>query len=311
MAAAQATPDAETEALLEARLGGTRHSFVEAFGQPSTENSVNGSTYAVDGFGMVLVQYRLSGKDEMAREDRSTVITLRSERPEGMAATDPDPADWSIDQALQAVERFLPGDVELEATATPVSEPAEHATLERSCQSGALAEVFGDLSAGGGCQIAFLMPTPLTVSYITLLLGSDDLASSTDDPCAELPDWGRQSGARMESALSILDEISGIDETATDAPDQLRTDSAQFGQLASDQEAGPVPARGARANEQLVLSFNGFATAVDHAADGLEQQNNDLLGQALDELDSARSLFDAANALVLSALQRCDLIEKG
>jgi hypothetical protein len=115
----------------------------------------------------------------------------------------------------------------------------------------------------------------------------------------------------MESALEMLGEISGIDETAADASDQLRSYGTQFNSLAGAQEAGPIPARGAKAKEQITRSFKGFATAVDHAADGLEQQNDDLLNQALTELESARSLFDAANALVLSALQRCDLIEEG
>jgi hypothetical protein len=285
----------------DARLGGTRSSFREAFGAPLVENSVNGSRYEVDGFGMVLVQYRLSGKDEMSGDDRATVITLRSPRTEQLAATEPDPADWTVDQALQAVTRFLPSDAHLTESATPEAEASE---LERRCASDALAELFGE---NGGCQAAFVMPTPLTVSYITLLLGGDDIAGG-GNPCDGMAEWGQQSGARMESALALLGEIAGIDDAAANAPDQLRAKSGSFAELATAQESGSVPARGARANEQLALAFNGFATAVSNAAAGLEQKNDELLTQALAELDSARALFDAANALVLSALQRCDLI---
>jgi hypothetical protein len=238
----------------------------------------------------------------MSGDDRATVITLRSPRAENLAATERDPADWTVDQAVQAVTRFLPADAQLTATATPEAEAAE---LERRCASEALAALFGE---DGDCQAAFVMPTPLTVSYITLLLGGDETAAGAGNPCDGLPEWGQQSGARMESALALLGEIAGIDDSAADAPEQLRAKSGSFAELAAAQEGGSVPVRGARANEQLTLAFNGFATAVSNAAAGLEQDNDELLTQALAELDSARALFDAANALVLSALQRCDLI---
>jgi hypothetical protein len=294
------------EGIVAARLGGTRESFVEAFGEPIVENIVNGSRYDVPGFGLVLTQYlQLHGR-EISPDDRANVVTLRSPRPEESDATSPDGNDWTLDQAFQVVLRFLPSDVALEGTSTPEATDEDRQGIERSCRSDALAAAFPNEPGGGTCQIAFLMPTAVSVSYITLILGDDDPDSATNS-CDGMRAWGEATGARMQSALSTLAGIGQIDENDPTAPEQLQTLATQFTNLSTAQAAEP-PRAARRANEQLIAAFDGFAAAVSAAATGLENDDQNALAQAIADLESAQALFDAANALVLSVLQRCDLI---
>src|SRR5262249_41634654 len=153
------------DAATAARLGGTRASFAAAFGPPVVANEVNGSRYDVPGFGLVLVQFRQKTKGKLAPDERATVVTLRSPRPDETPATTPDDHDWTIDQAFRVVRRFLPTDVVLGAPATPEAIAAARSGIERSCHSDALAAVFPREPGNGSCQIALLMPTAVTVSY--------------------------------------------------------------------------------------------------------------------------------------------------
>jgi hypothetical protein len=298
-----------TNETLAARLGGTRASFVAAFGDPIGDNEASGSRYDVPGFGLVLVQYLQQENAVLAPEDRATVVTLRSPRPDATAATTPDDADWSIDQAFQAVTRFLPADVALAGPATPEATAADGQGLERSCHSDALAAVFPNEPAPGACQIAFLMPTSVTVSYVTLVLGDDGADGGTADRCAGMRAWGQETGARMQSALETLAEIAAIADDDPSAAAQLRTAAARFADLAAAQAAAPPPRAATRASEQLVAAFDGFAVATEAAAAGVEANDRDAVGRAVADLEAAQALFDAANALVLSVLQRCDLAD--
>lgn len=301
--AASAAVDEEQ---LAARLGGTRESFVEAFGDPVVENIVNGSRYDVPGFGLVLAQYLQLHGQEISPDDRANVVTLRSPRPEESDATAPDGNDWTLDQAFQVVLRFLPADVALEGAATPEAADENRQGIERSCRSEALAAAFPNEPGAGTCQIAFLMPTAVSVSYITLILGDDDPGGATNS-CDGMRAWGEATGARMQSALATLADIGQIDENDPAAPEQLRTLATRFTDLATAQAEEP-PRAARRANEQLLAAFDGFAAAISAAATGLENDDQNALAQAIADLESAQALFDAANALVLSVLQRCDLI---
>src|SRR5262245_57750767 len=179
------TAAAPNDEITDARLGGTRASFAAAFGPPVVENEVNGSRYDVPGFGLVLAQFRQKRKGKLAPDERATVVTLRSPRPEETPATTPDRRDWTIDQAFQVVVRFLPTDVALEGPATPEATDAARQGVARSCHSDALAAVFPGEPGNGACQIAFLMPTPVTVSYVTLILGDDADSEATVNSCAD------------------------------------------------------------------------------------------------------------------------------
>jgi hypothetical protein len=303
-----AAAPATTDEITAARLGGTRASFAQAFGKPVVENEVNGSIYDVPGFGLVLAQFRHLSKTTFDPGDRAAVVTFRSPRPEELAATTPDGHDWTIDQAFQVVVRFLPTDVALDGPATPEATDPARQGIERSCYSDTLAAIFPREPGKGACQIAFLMPTSVTVSYVTLILGDDNsdpaaLASS----CADMQSWGQATGARMESALSTLADVAQIDENDPNAVAQLRDLSSRFTELSAAQSAAAIPRAARKANAQLVAAFDGFAGAIGAAATGLEKDDRDALAQAVADLDAARVLFDAATARVLSVLQRCGL----
>lgn len=297
------------DAATAGRLGGTRASFAAAFGPPVVENTVNGAIYDVPGFGLVLAQFQQQEKGKVAPDERATVVTLRSPRPEGTPATTPDNHDWTIDQAFQVAARFLPTDVILEgpATATPAPVDAARQGIERSCASDALAAAFPNEPGQGACQIAFLMPTPVTVSYVTLVLGDDDDPAAGANSCDDVQTWGEATGGRMESALATLADVATIDEHDPNAVAQLRDLATRFTALSTAQSAAAVPRAARQANAQLVAAFDGFAGAIAAAATGLETGDQDTLAKAVADLDAARVLFDAANALVLSVLQRCGL----
>jgi len=302
------TAAAPDEELLAARLGGTRASFAEAFGAPVVENTVNGSRYDVPGLGLVLAQFRQEEKGKMQPDERATVVTLRSPRPEAAAATTPDAHDWTLDQAFQEVLRFLPEDVALEGPATAEATDTARQGSVRSCRSDALAAAFPDEPGAGPCQIAFLMPTAATVSYVALLLGDEDRdAGALANSCDDMRSWGEATGARMESALTTLADIAQVDENDPNASTQLKALSARFTELSAAQAAAATPRAARKASQQLVAAFDGFAAAIDAAATGLETDDQTVLAQAIADLDAARVLFDAANALVLSVLQRCGL----
>jgi hypothetical protein len=298
---------AAADAATAARLGGTRASFAAAFGPPVVENEVNGSRYDVPGFGLVLIQFRQKTKGKLAPDERATVVTLRSPRPDQTPATTPDGHDWSIDQAFQVLVRFLPTDVALQGPATPAATAAARQGIARSCHSDALAAVFPREPGQGACEIAFLMPTPVTVSYATLILGADADSEAIANPCADMQGWGEATGARMEAALATLGDVAKIDENDSQAVAQLRNLAARFTDLATTQSTAAVPPAARQANAQLVAAFDGFAGAITGAATGLETGDRDALNRAIADLDAARVHFDAANALVLSVLQRCGL----
>src|SRR5262249_51707890 len=125
--------------------------------------------------------------------------------------------------------------------------------------------------------------------------------------CADMRSWGEATGARMESALATLADVAKIDANDPNAVAQLRDLSARFTGLSTAQSTAAVPRAARGANAQLVAAFDGFAGAIAGAATGLETGDQNALAQAVADLDAARALFDAANALVLSVLQRCGL----
>ncbi|MEA2584369.1 MAG: hypothetical protein QOF33_2454, partial [Thermomicrobiales bacterium] len=78
-------------------------------------------------------------------------------------------------------------------------------------------------------------------------------------------------------------------------------------ELSTAQSEAPTPRAARQASEQLVAAFDGFASAIETAATGIETGDQTVLTTAVDDLDAARAHFDAASALVLSVLQRCGL----
>ena len=146
---ATATPAAEGAEALEGRLGGSRDSFEDRFGEPADEVVL--ITYDLEGCGDVYVSFE---------EDILTDVNVYSP---GIADGE---AEWTIDEALQIAERVLPRDVEMEDPYRNVSF-AEH----RECLSEALADEVPE------SVYAFVdnNPTPGQCSVVLHLDDNDDV----------------------------------------------------------------------------------------------------------------------------------------
>ena len=137
--AATATPAAKGGEALEGRLGGSRESFEDRFGEPADEVIL--IVYELDGCGDVYVGFA---------EDVLTDVSIYSP---GIVDGK---AEWTIDEALRIAERVLPRDAETEDPFRNESF-AEH----RACFSEALADevpeaVYADLDddpTPGQCSV--------------------------------------------------------------------------------------------------------------------------------------------------------------
>lgn len=278
-------------AALDGRLGGTRQSFEARYGMPIGMGP-SGIQYRVAGYGLVALQTELTG----GAAARVLIIILRSPRPATVPATTSNPADWSLAKARELALRFLPADVTLGAERqTDANDRAA------SCTSAALGVVFGP--AGNACQIGFVMPTPRTVSFVTLTLGTGGAATAVANvlPCAGLAPWAQATGKRLQTAARLLTAVGKLNETDPTAPANLRQMSDQFATLATDQGSGAIPAAANATNGQLVAAFGRYRDALALSATGLEQHDR----QAEER---AAAMIADANAAVADASERLQAV---
>jgi hypothetical protein len=307
-ASGAATPTAE--AVLAGRLGGTLASFEARYGMPRAGTPEDGADFAVAGYGSVFVQFKFA--PDPTRPNRvlpkatpdspAMVITLRAPRPETAPSTAPDPADWSLVEARTRAARFLPRDAELG------DEVAGDGAASLPCRSEALARVFG-AAAAGGCRVGFVLPTPQTVSYVTLALapGGDAVDTGPTNPCAGAVAWSQDAGARMAAAQDVLDRVAAVADDDPDAPATLRRLGEEFAQLAAEQRAAAVPPALAAANDRLVAAFAGYASAVAAAAEGVAAGDAARVDAAVQAIADANAAVGQATAAIRRALAGCGL----
>ena len=288
-----------------ARLGGTRTTFEAVYGAPVLDDVGSGSSYDVAGYGLVLVSFLASANAPLP-DDVAVVIVLRSPRPDDAPATEPNERDWSLDEARDASERFLPRDAELEDT--PQAADHDRERVVSACRSQALAILYPNEEELGACRVTFLTPTASTVSFVTLALGGSASADVEPDPCAGMTDWAPQTGRRMAAAATTLDEIAGLDGGDPAAPERLREAAAYFTAMAQEQSERGAPVAAAEANAVLIEAFTAYASAIELAATGLAASDDATLAEAADLITEANALFQDADRLVLSALSACDLV---
>jgi hypothetical protein len=303
-AAATPTTDPDLDAVA-ARLGGTRTTFEAAYGAPVLNDVGSGSSYDVPGYGQVLVSF-LAPANAPLPDDVAVVIVLRSPRPEDAPATEPDERDWSLDEAREASERFLPRDAEL--ADAPEAVDQERGRLVSTCRSQALAVLYPKEEEPGACRVTFLTPTAATASFVTLALGGSSSWDVAPDPCAGMSDWAPETGRRMATATATLEGIGRLDPADPDAPTQLRAAASTFTTMAQEQESSDAPMAAAETNALLVEALTAYATAIDLAATGLASGDDSVLAEAADLIAEANTLFQDADRLLLSALSACDLM---
>jgi len=289
---------------LAGRLGGTLRSFEERYGpsQPSTGDI--GQRYDVAGFGLVAINFDASGTYDP--ENPARLITLMATRTPESAATEPDPGDWSLDQARQQALNFLPRDVVLE-TARLVGDHA----LMSACRSAALAAAFGTAATEtAACRVDFVTPTATTVSYIVLSLADAapaDPAATPVDPCAGLSAWARATGQRLAEAETVLDDISALATDDPNATEILTTAADRFTTLAAAQREESVPSVAATANYHLIGALTSYADALADAASALRSGDAPGVATAVDQLTAAAGGIRRGNAAMTTAFTDCGL----
>jgi hypothetical protein len=294
---------------LAGRLGGTLASFEARYGAPISGSPEQGADFAVPGYGAVFVQFKLA--PDPARPNRSAwkttpespamVIALRSPRPAARPATVADPADWVLADAREQVRRFLPADAELGGVAV------EGTSGTATCQSAALGRAYE--GSPETCRIGFVLPTPDTVSFATLALApaADGTGAGPGNPCAGLPVWARDAGARMAEAQGLLDRLAAVGEDDPAAPASLEEIGEAFARLAAEQRGTEAPPVAARAGDLLVDAFSGYAAAATAAADGVARGDATRVDEAVRLIGEADEAVARATALLRRALVGCGL----
>lgn len=190
--AQQVSKGQEPRTALAGRLGGTREEFLAAYGQPMLY------------FGPDLVGFGAEDEERiivMFIRDRAVQIVLLPDRPEEKPSSEPDPADWTLDTASAAAQRFLPLDAENEEiTSAQVGDSLVVIGCSAALEGSAAG---GESNPDATYHVRYTMPTDETVSAVTIVLGNPDAAagagSSFSRTMADSDDRTSVSGSRAVS----------------------------------------------------------------------------------------------------------------
>ena len=285
---------------LDGRLGGSRASFERIYGS-STQSGIDRG-FVIDGYGLVQVQF--GGK---AEDGPAIVITLRSPRPDDLAATKRSKADWSFDEADESIAPFLPQDVVL---GDPEQIGGQSAT--RACQSETLAGAFGQIeSVEGNCRVSYVTPTAETVSYVVLALtadgGSPEAMSTPIDTCAGMTAWIQATGDRLAQANAELDAISALANDDPDIPDRLNSAAQTLNQLTDEQREAPAPDSAATANYYFIRGLKGYADALTGAYEAVTKNDRQLATEAAETYAEAGHSISSGIDEMSAAAADCGL----
>jgi len=291
-----ATAAPEPEDPLGSRLGGSRASFESRYGVPTGGDERTGAFYQVRGYGLVFVQFG---------DGLVTSISLAPQRPADKPASQPDPADWTLDKARELAGRFLPADVQLG------SESAEGGGLTGIGRSEALAAAIGP---GGGqpgeCLYRFATTVAGRVSLITITLAASGQSSEqpADDPsdrCAGIEEWATGTNQRVDRSLAIAGEIDTLDPNAAGVASQLHDWSQEFLRLTEQQRQGSIPPAAREINPLIVGAFNAYSLTMDLLSIALVTGDIGAVDAAFVALDTATANFERAASLLDPVVQEC------
>ena len=301
-------PTSAADDLLAGRLGGTLTSFEKLYGSPVSGTPEQGADFKVPDFGMVFVQFKLAPDPDRPNristkttpDSPAIVIALSAPRRSSQSGTVPDKGDWSLDEAKAAVRKFLPTDVELGPLAVDGSSGL------MTCQSDALTKVLP--SATNACRIVFVLPTPSTVSYATLVLAPVEASNDGPrNPCTGLASWSSDTSARLATAQDLLGQLAAIDESDPEATTKLTQISSDLTDLASDQRSAETPPVADRVRDLLVDAFTSYADAATAASQGIATNDSTKIDDAVASIASAEETIGRATALLQRALTSCGL----
>lgn len=288
----------------DGRLGGTYASFIGRFGEPTEQIGGLGLLFQHPGTGYVAVQFD-SSDNEYELGDPALVITVSADRDESRPADEADPGDWTWTMAQTIAADLSPTDAVFAAVDDSV--PGSRST---TCSSDALLEAFGVVSLGE-CRATYVLSSDETVSFVTLTLTSGAetrrAESTPETACAGVVAWAKGSADRLDTARTLLDTLATLSDDPTVAVPDLRELAEELDALADEQRAVAAPIEIAAANYYIIGALTDFSTAIELAADGLEQSDQTMVDEAVDDLDAADARAARASTEIESAVFACDL----
>lgn len=289
---------------LDGRLGGSLASFETRYGPPVAGNPQDGADFELAGIGVIFAQFQFAPDPanpghvltHASPESRALVLTIHPKR--SAAAAEADPADWSLAEAQKRLMKVLPTDVVLD----PLQPAAGRAS--QTCASAALAAAF---AGQAGCRINYVRPTAATVSYVTVALAlAGAAAASPANPCAGAVAWSQATGARLQQAQGLLDQVAALGDDAA-APAKLSALAARFAALAEAQRQAPAPAVMTVASERVAAALAAYAAAVAQAGSAVAAGDAAQVDAAVAALNAANDAAGRAAGVITRALAGCGL----
>ena len=292
------------ESPTDGRLGGTYASFVERFGEPTAEMDQSGVFFTYPDAEYLAIQLYTVASYQL--DDPVLFLTVAADRDESLPATERDPGDWSIAEAIAIATDVAPADATFGQPDDSV-----RGSLSTMCESKTLRQAFGD-SGGDLCRATYQLSSDDTVSFVTLSLtsGEEPRPENTvpgPGECAGVVEWANGSAERLDSAQSLLDSLATLSDDPTVAVPDLRDLAGQLEALAEEQRSADAPREIATANYYIIGALTDFAGAIELAADGLEQGDQATVDEAIDDLDAADERAARASEEIGAAVIACDL----
>lgn len=288
----------------DGRLGGTYASFIARFGEPTEQVDGLGLLFQHRDTAYVAVQFD-SNDNQYELGAPALVISISAERDEARPAAEVDPGDWTWTTARTIAADLSPTDAVFGAVDDSV--PGSRST---TCTSDALLDAFGAASLGE-CRVTYLLSSDETVSFVTLTLTSGTergaVESTPETGCEGVVTWAEGSADRLDAAQTLLDTLATLSDDPSVAVPDLRDLAEELAALAEEQRSADAPTEIATANYYIIGALTDFATAIELAADGLEQGDQATVDEAVGDLDAADERATRAFVEIEAAVTACDL----
>jgi hypothetical protein len=312
VASPAASPAAQPADPLAGRLGGDQKSFEAVWGEgkvnpkysTSLSSEVDYTGLTDKRFGEIDVRYY--------KKKSAWVIFIFSNRPTSKPFTNPDPADWSIDEATAIATEFLPRDAKV-AAASLHEDPNTGYPLMR-CSSASLKTAFsaavykayGSTARRGDCEIFFSQNTSGDVPYLVVRLASyarppEVAAPLTGDEKAYLDQLEDDAALVARSYTMFTNEVTSSQPLVINL---LSVISLWLGYAANvDSRLAPAPERLASLDKSYRAALQQFADAGQALSDALMANDNQAIDDAFDAISLAHRRLQTVRDQ--AALLRC------
>jgi hypothetical protein len=161
---------------LAARLGGSQKSFEAIWGKGEINQKSSTDTSTEIDYKQITDQPFVEIWARFYKNKSAWTLFVFSPRPGSKLFSEPDPADWTMEQATTIAQRFLPADAKLAATSLHEDPTSGKQTMR--CSSAALKKTFSSsvyqafpsTAPRGDCEVAFTQNAAGTVPYLIVRL---------------------------------------------------------------------------------------------------------------------------------------------